>query len=596
MSNINRWVVSNSYSYPGFPCWQGRIFCCKNEEEQKEIVSRIYGLAYEEELYRIIKKGKQGNDPEILLGSTKLDFHSVKGRDRFYDKNKLGEYKIGKYKLIKELLIDEINEDGLSLFDDCEEQCRLSYYDPDGQIVTEWIEWFSTLHVELRSEKYVNTNKLNLLLSSSSPITIEYNHNNKYQDFIISLHSDIWFPRVVGWLDSEEPFYDNSELAELNTPRLNRFLQRTKELILSLGGEWELVGEKPVPVDEYDENDIYESYYPYGTNPRRIIPPQTVCIDGIQKEVYPSISNYKGVENIPPECQISESGISLEIDVKPRNHWCMLANKHGEDDIPIWVASFPAGRFATREDAWPFVKTVLEVGQQEEIFRIFEQEEEFRWFIRDVDAGVLPIPCLESLYEVIPIPDTEEELVLDNLPEYIRNTQIMTTKISYYEKDGRLIDKYVKGQDLGRILYNYHLGTLGANQEEYRGKFLNPFYGCLDFYEHFVSPEYGSEEYYVRIKLISDIWLPVVKGSLERKVIIGTESYRGVDTGADEKARYQGGFDNRELANRHTPRLNRFLSAIAAKVIEMGGEWSIGEDVDPKYKEQMTLTGIKLDI
>jgi hypothetical protein len=602
MSNINRWVLDVSREHR-FPYWKGIIFCSENKEEQKENVKRIYDLAYEEELSRIVKKGEHGGDSEILLGSTKLDFHYVKKKGRFYDESKLS----------KQGFTDKINEDGLSLFDDCEEQCRFSYYNLNGQVVTEWIGCFATLHANLRSEKYVNVDKRTLALDDHSllPVTIDYyyNRDKECQEFEIFLNSDIWFPRVVGWLDSEELFYDNSELAALHTPRLNRFLQRTKELISSLGGEWELVGEKPVPVDEYDENDVHESYYPYGTNPRRIIPTKIICIDGVQKEVYPPLSNYMGVENIPPECQLSEDGISLKLDVKPRNHWCMLANKHGEDHLPIWEANFPAGRFTTYEDTWPFVKTILEVGQQEEIFRIFEQEEAFRRFIRDIDTGILHVPDLESFcYEALEsfyyreayyrtIPDTEEELgVVDKLPEYTRNIQSMTTKISSYEKDGRLMDTYVKEQDLGRLLYNYHLGSLGRYQEEYKRKSLNPYYGCLDFYEHFVQPEDGSEGYHLAIKLTSDIWLPLVEGSLERKVVFGTEFNRGVDTGADEKARYQGGFDNRELANRHTPRLNRFLSAIAAKVIEMGGEWLIGEHVDPKYKEQMTLTGIKLDV
>jgi hypothetical protein len=82
------------------------------------------------------------------------------------------------------------------------------------------------------------------------------------------------------------------------------------------------------------------------------------------------------------------------------------------------------------------VKTILEVGQQEEIFRIFEQGAEFRWFIR---TGTLHVPSLESLchealesfYYYGAVPDTEEELgVVDKLPEYTRNIQSMTTKIS----------------------------------------------------------------------------------------------------------------------------------------------------------------------
>jgi hypothetical protein len=586
MKNTNRWVVDREYSIIGkFPHWQGKILRDENEKELEKTTKKIYALAYEEKLYRVIKKGKNGDDPEVLHGVTGFDFHAVKRTDGSYD---------------------SVDKNGLSWFYDCEQQCEISYYNLDGQITTEWVGNFFGFHVNLRPEKYIELDRGNpsRMCPDSLPIKIEQSYDNGYELYRIHLCSDIWFPKVVGWLDSEEQFYDNSELAALNSPRLNRFLQITKELILSLGGEWELVGTKPVSIDEYDENDVYEGYYPYGGNPRMIIPTKTVCIDGVQKEVYPPLSKYIGIENISPECQLSENGISLEIKVKPRNHWCMLAEKHGEDDIPMWVASFPAGRFETRQDIWPFIKTILEVGQQEEIFQIFEQETEFRKFIHDIDIGTLHVPNLESFchgalesfyyyesyYHYGVIPDIAEELaIVDKLPEYTRNIQSMTTKISYYEKDGRLMDTYVKERDLGKFLYNYHLGTLGDYQSDYRQRFLSPYCGGLDFYEY-LGPELSSGRCYLNIELKSDIWFPVVKGSLEKKVGIWHVF------GSDESAYYEGGFDNRELANRHTPRLNRFLSAIAAKFTEMGGEWSIGEHVDPKYREQMTLTGIKLDV
>jgi hypothetical protein len=577
MSNINRWVVSDCLSELGFPYWQGRVFCCKNKEEQKEIVKRIYDIAYDEELYRIIRKEDSSKDPEVLFGLTRLDFHPVKEKGRFYDTDKIS----------KNRLRDEIDENGLSLLDDYEEQCKLSYYNLDGQIVTEWIGRFSTLHVNLRSEKYIYLDRQRILLDDYfyMPVTIKHDYNNGYQDFTISLRSDIWFPRVIGWLDSEEPFYDNSELAALNTPKLNRFLQRTKELILSLGGEWELVGEKPVPVDEYKAEIDYYYLDPIDT---KIVDTRVVYIDGLPKKVYPLLSDYIGVESIPPECQLSENGISLEVDTKSRNRWCMLTHEKSENNLPVWDADFPPGIIATQQDFWQFLKTILEVGKQEEIFQIFAEEAEFHRFIHDVDSGILPVPSLEELFSGVDYVERAEELMANNLPEYIHNIQGMT-KISYYEKDGQIIDKHVGKQDLGKFLYNYHLGTLGRSQYEYGKTFLHPYYGCFEFYESYYPPE----ESYVRVVLNSDIWFPVIEGYSERKVGLGAIR---VELAADKEARYQGVFDNRELANRHTPRLNRFLSAIAAKVIEMGGEWSIGEDVDPKYREQMTLTGIKLDI
>jgi hypothetical protein len=565
MSNENWWVANEDNSEKKFPSWQGTVFRGRNREKLKETIKRIYALACEEELYRIVKKGKDSDDSEILSGVTKLDFHCITKEDHSYD---------------------NLDKNGLSWYNDCEEQCKVSYYALDGQIATEWIGCFHDFYVKLRSGNYVNLGTANFRPSVNSlPLEIDYGFNSDgFEMYEVSLCSDVWFPRVVGWLDSEEPFYDNSELSSLNTPRFNRFLQRTKELILNLGGKWELVGDRPVAIDDYE---LFENYYSYSFNPK-MIDSKIIYVDGIEKEVYPSLSKYKGVENISPECQITENGISLEIDLKSRNRWCMLTDEKSEIDLPKWTAHFPAGKFVSHQDFWPFVKTILEVGQQEEIFRIFTEEAEFRRFIRDVDSGILPMPFLEVLHGGISGTKVEEQLVTDNLPEYIRNIQGMT-KVSYYEKDGQLVDKYVEKQGLGKFLYNYHLGDLGEYQCEYRKRFLHAYYGCLEFYDRLV-PEYDPEGCHLDIKLTSDIWFPTIDGSVERKV--------GIDTSfdADEIARYTKGFDNRELANRHTPRLNRFLSAIAEKVIEMGGEWSIGLYVDPKYLEKMTLTGIQMDV
>ena len=63
----------------------------------------------------------------------------------------------------------------------------------------------------------------------------------------ISSNTDIWFPKVSGWLERERfdvemgqtmPLFDNRELAERNAPRLNRFLKRVRKQIESMGGSW----------------------------------------------------------------------------------------------------------------------------------------------------------------------------------------------------------------------------------------------------------------------------------------------------------------------------------------------------------------------
>ncbi|MCA9676266.1 MAG: hypothetical protein H6708_32590 [Kofleriaceae bacterium] len=78
--------------------------------------------------------------------------------------------------------------------------------------------------------------------------------------------------------------------------------------------------------------------------------------------------------------------------------------------------------------------------------------------------------------------------------------------------------------------------------------------------------------------LHSDIWFPFVAGS------------------AHPWADGQHWFDNRELASRHTPRLNRFLAAAQELVILSGGMWELlDDDCNPRYLPWIGPDGIQLD-
>ena len=60
----------------------------------------------------------------------------------------------------------------------------------------------------------------------------------------ICLETDLWFPRVIGFLedvpDEEDTpdWYDNSEVAHRHTPRLNAFLADVHEATIRAGGSW----------------------------------------------------------------------------------------------------------------------------------------------------------------------------------------------------------------------------------------------------------------------------------------------------------------------------------------------------------------------
>jgi hypothetical protein len=524
----NRWIVSRDSSRK-MACWHATVPDPATKQGRDDFMKSIYNLAFEEELYRVVKKNERNDKLEPLVGLTCVDIHA--------------EYQ-------EDGSVDYLTDDGLNWFEECEEQSKISYYDLDGRIVTEWIGNLYDFHTKLRPDIYPDHDKIGYYIHQTRlPIGID-SGRNKNGDLlcVIILPSDIWFPRVVGWGDVEEPSYDNSELAALNTPRLNRFLQQAKELTLSLGGTWELQ-----TVTDWEAR------------------PRETYVDKAGKKVYPLLSKYEGIENIPPECQVSEDGISLEVDIKPRNYWWVSEYQEWN---PSWEIQFPKKRFKAYKDLWPLIKTILEVGQREEIFRVLADEAEFRQFICDIDSGVLPTPYLELLHRGGTARILTERFKIRSLPDYVHRLQAVT-KVSCYNLNGNLIDKYVDDQELGWFLRKYHQGLCPKKNMHYKYH-LYPG-SCIDFHASF-DPDYEPDDgCCMNIELCSDIWFPRVEGCLERK------------------NRFEGGYDNSELANRHTPRLNRFLEAIHDQVIKMGGKWSIPSYVAPRYREKMTLTGIKLN-
>jgi hypothetical protein len=411
----NRWIVSQDNDRK-MVAWHGSIPYPSTNEELDNFIRNIYSLAYEEGLYRVVKKNGDNSTTELLAGLTPLDAYE--------NRQENGS-------------VNYLTNGGLNWFKECEEQGIISYYDLEGKVVTEWIGNLYDFYTTLRPDKYPDRDKLVYYATPTRlPLEIEcaysraWNQNPTYT-YTLTLLSDIWFPLVVGWEDVEEPSYDNSELAALNTPRLNRFLQRTKELTLSLGGTWELQ-----TVTDWEAR------------------PRETYVDKAGKKVYPLLSKYEGIENIPPECQVSEDGISLEVDIKPRNYWWV--SEHQEWN-PSWKIQFPKKRFKAYKDLWPLIKTILEVGQREEIFRVLADEAEFRQFICDIDSGVLPTPYLELLHRGGTARILTERFKIRSLPDYVHRLQAVT-KVSCYNLNGNLIDKYVDDQELGWFLRKYHQG------------------------------------------------------------------------------------------------------------------------------------------
>lgn len=104
-------------------------------------------------------------------------------------------------------------------------------------------------------------------LSISGP---QFYDRSKPIYFTISLETDIWFPRVVGFNDDRDDivWYDNSALAGRHTPRLNRFLAAVRDAAVALGGAWSVEVDNQRYADQVEATGI-------------LLPPPGITVDRI---------------------------------------------------------------------------------------------------------------------------------------------------------------------------------------------------------------------------------------------------------------------------------------------------------------------------
>lgn len=121
---------------------------------------------------------------------------------------------------------------------------HLCYYDTNHQIVESEVAHLDKLMNRLHpttDETYWIRAWSPVVISSTGAVHLD---EEKYDTYVsIDLHTDIWFPKVMGWLE-EKPaedtgtLYSNWELAACHTPRLNRFIGSIYGLTLDMGAEW----------------------------------------------------------------------------------------------------------------------------------------------------------------------------------------------------------------------------------------------------------------------------------------------------------------------------------------------------------------------
>lgn len=157
---------------------------------------------------------------------------------------------------------------------------RLSYYDINGELRDEEVKDVGELLRQVRptqddlpdywpelSEQEILEEKKSIDKSYKSEGSAIFFGGNivpkdserDYGSYLyINLYTDIWFPKVGGFLEDQpvlyedRVFYDNSELALRHTPRLNRFLASVRDLTLEIGGTWHVDKDKE-STEAYDK-------------------------------------------------------------------------------------------------------------------------------------------------------------------------------------------------------------------------------------------------------------------------------------------------------------------------------------------------------
>jgi hypothetical protein len=175
---------------------------------------------------------------------------------------------------------------------------------------------------------------------------------------------------------------------------------------------------------------------------------------------------------------------------------------------------------------------------------------------------------------------------LSSSPGYLPEYRIIApARLSYYDLDGELIDKEV--DDVGELLQRLRPMPFESSEEEqYSYNYSKKSYmaegSAIFFYGNLRSKDWlPDSSTYLFINLYTDIWFPKVGGYLEDDSPYESRVFR----------------DNRELALRHTPRLNRFLASVRDLTLEFDGIWKVDHPTyEEQYNEQFDENGIHLAI
>ncbi|MGF1603723.1 MAG: hypothetical protein ACFCU8_17210 [Thermosynechococcaceae cyanobacterium] len=299
---------------------------------------------------------------------------------------------------------------------------------------------------------------------------------------------------------------------------------------------------------------------------------------------------------------------STAINPANRNYWV------SRDEYPLasWYASFPDGPVEPR-DYLTFLNEVLVEAEREEVLRVIQvsldssERQDYPEKYWDYCAQSTELSYIE--YTEQAFADTGKIIALGQLEASGGSRPYGTTRLSYYETDGQVVETEV--ENMGSLLQRlYPNEVLERDSEEEWGNHEDyPYYKATGSAILFSGKLGTSKETwamfrawenlpesirepddqpyvsaaYLGIHLYTDIWFPRVKGFLER-----------MESSTEYGDDYM--FDNTELAQRHTPRLNRFLQSVKQLIKERGGDLAVDcSNFQDFYGSMCSDNGIILD-
>lgn len=244
---------------------------------------------------------------------------------------------------------------------------------------------------------------------------------------------------------------------------------------------------------------------------------------------------------------------------KKLNRWTISKNGYA-----TWVASLPTiSTISDIERLLAFARGVVDVGKQEDIFNIAEVPPPAPFRASD---GYDYADYMEATFRKTQV------LYFFKISHLISEGLQIPTRVAYYNLEGDVEEKPINNLT---ALLRHLRPELFLQWAEISPISISGGTIILDEIR-------ARDEINLFFSIHTDIWFPKVRGSFDDEDRVDSDDLDSM-------------FDNSELALRHTPRLNRFLSRVRQLTYDMNGTWGILEPSEI-YKSIITETGINLDI